>query len=106
GLFATDDFSVLLSHYPILPKHCSPNLMLSGHTHGGQFNCLGLTPYSIGFEQLGKKRHLAPARIAGLAEMGETTLLVSKGLGMSRIPLRVCVRREVHLITLKYKKAP
>ncbi|MCQ2438115.1 MAG: metallophosphoesterase, partial [Clostridia bacterium] len=73
GLFATDGFSVLLSHYPILPKHCRPNLMLSGHTHGGQFNCLGLTPYSIGFEQLGKKRRPAPARIEGLAKMGETS---------------------------------
>lgn len=93
-------YRILLSHYPILPDPSlpQPDLMLCGHTHGGQFNCLGLTPYAVGFERSFDKRHLAPARVSGMENVGPTTLLVSKGIGMSRIPLRVGVRPEIHLI--------
>ena len=48
---ARERYRVLLSHYPCMPD-ARPDLMLSGHTHGGQFNLLGLTPFSIGFERL------------------------------------------------------
>lgn len=93
---------LLLSHYPILP-HASeedmPDWMLSGHTHGGQFNFLGLTPFAIGFERCGGKSRLAPARVSGAERFGRTNLLVSKGIGTSRIPLRIGVRPEIHLLT-------
>lgn len=90
-------YRILLSHYPIVPEE-KPELMLSGHTHGGQFNALGLTPYVIGFERIGRRRHLAPAAVSGLHEVGGTKLLVSKGIGSSRIPLRIGVCPEVHLL--------
>lgn len=93
---------LLLSHYPILPRmpaDALPDWILSGHTHGGQFNCLGLTPYAIGFERIGKEGSLAPAQVAGIRRMGRTTLVVSKGIGTSRIPLRIGVRPEIHLLT-------
>ena len=91
------EYRVLLSHYPALPEPesgCAPDLMLSGHTHGGQFNALGLTPYSVGFERLYGRR-IAPLGVAGWMDMDGARLLISKGIGASRIPLRVGVRPEI-----------
>lgn len=91
-------YRILLSHYPVFPKNAEPpNLMLSGHTHGGQFNAMGLNPYSIGFEHMGRK-NFPPALVSGTAKIGPATLIVSKGIGVSRIPLRIGVRPEIHLL--------
>ena len=94
------DYRVLLTHYPVLPdvpQNEAPQMLLAGHTHGGQFNFLGLTPYAIGFERLGS---FAPKilRLSGTEVVGRTAVLVSKGIGCSRIPLRVGVRSEIHLL--------
>lgn len=93
---APDRYRILLSHYakPVSPM---PELMLCGHTHGGQFNLLGLTPYSIGFERL--LRRGAPSRfVEGLHDVGGGRMLVTKGVGASRIQLRVGVYPELHLL--------
>jgi len=98
GIFAgRNGYRILISHYPVLPGE-RPELMLSGHTHGGQFNAFGLTPYAIGFERIGRMRRLAPAVVSGYCEIGRMKLLVSKGIGCSRIPLRIGVRPEIHLL--------
>lgn len=98
GLFdGCEGWRVLLSHYPVQVGE-RVDLMLSGHTHGGQFNAFGLTPYAIGFEGIGRKRHLAPAAVSGYCDLGSARLLVSKGLGTSRLPVRIGVRPEVHLL--------
>lgn len=94
---ASDHYRVLLSHYPILVSPL-PDLMLSGHTHGGQFNLLGLTPYALGFERIIARRR-ASRYIAGLHEYNGSQTLVSKGIGASRIPLRIGVQPELLLIT-------
>ena len=94
---APDAYRVLLSHYPCQPK-VPCELMLSGHTHGGQFNLLGLTPFSIGFERLFRKDIRAMA-VSGLHETGGMKLLVSKGIGASRIQWRVGVRPEIDWIS-------
>lgn len=89
--------TVLLSHYPLLPEAPEdtwPDVMLSGHTHGGQFNLFGLTPYSVFFEF----RRFRPALISGTARFHRTTLLVSKGIGTSRLPLRVGAEPEICLL--------
>ena len=89
-------YRILLSHYPVLPKE-QPELMLCGHTHGGQFNLLGLTPFAIGFERFGRPRR-ASAAISGLHDLGGMKLLVSKGVGASRLQLRFGVRPEINLL--------
>lgn len=89
-------YRVLLSHYPVLPKE-RPDLMLCGHTHGGQFNLLGLTPYAIGFERFNRPRRASVA-ISGLHDVDGMKLLVSKGVGASRLQLRVGVRPEIDLL--------
>lgn len=93
-------YRILLYHEPC-PARPAPDLTLSGHTHGGQFNLLGLTPYSIGFERLYGRR-IRPAAVAGLSvEEDGSRLLVSKGIGASRIPLRVGVRPEIDLLAFE-----
>lgn len=93
---APDRYRLLLSHYPhdVTPM---PDLMLSGHTHGGQFNALGLTPYTIGFERLLTPK-CASRFIAGLHDWRGAHVLVSKGIGASRIPLRIGVAPEINAI--------
>ena len=46
---------VLLAHYPVVCDFgagARPDLQLSGHTHGGQFNMLGISPYTFFFRAL------------------------------------------------------
>ena len=91
-IFPYGDYRILISHQPCMPE-CAPELMLSGHTHGGQFNIFGLTPYFIGFEFA--RKMLA---IHGRKQFGNTRLLVGKGIGISRLPLRIGAAAEVYLI--------
>lgn len=92
-------YRILLSHYPYRVDP-APDLMLSGHAHGGQFNLLGLTPFSFGFERLEHPEHRdwVCLALSGLHEVGDMKLLVSKGIGASRIQLRVGVRPEIDLL--------
>ena len=94
---APDIYRVLLSHYPCMPD-AAPDLMLAGHTHGGQFNLLGVTPFSIGFERI-LRRDMRSLAVAGMHRAGDMRLLVSKGVGASRIQWRIGVRPEIDLIT-------
>lgn len=94
GLFPDDShYRILLSHYPA-PPSCSCELMLSGHTHGGQIcPSSGLTPYKMGYE---RKYHLLAER--GLHRVSDMRLLVSSGVGVSKLPLRLNAPGEIHLL--------
>jgi predicted MPP superfamily phosphohydrolase len=96
ALFTRDaDYRILLSHYPVIPDFdggAPADLVLSGHTHGGQWNLMGFTSYTLGFE------HGRAAHLAGLREYGGVRLLVSTG--MSKLPLRFGAAPRVHMITL------
>ncbi|MBR6767422.1 MAG: metallophosphoesterase [Clostridia bacterium] len=87
-------YRILLSHFPQVPR-VLPDLMLSGHTHGGQFNAFGITPFTIGFERIMDNEEFSDA-IAGLHDMDGAKLLVSKGVGASRLQLRIGVRPEIY----------
>ena len=97
------DFRIAMAHYPqSLFLHqrdfaALPHLGLAGHTHGGQFRFLGLTPYSIGFERA-KKAHLMPC--SGWTDKPGFPTLISNGIGTSRLPFRLNVPPMIHLITL------
>lgn len=93
---APDRCRLLLSHYPRAVEPM-PDIILSGHTHGGQFNALGLTPYTVGFERLLTPRR-ASRFIAGLHRHRDAWMLISKGIGASRLPLRIGVRPEIEWI--------
>lgn len=93
GLFSERaGYRILLSHFPVKPD-CACELMLSGHTHAGQLNLLGFTPYSLGFEH---GFHFLAIR--GLHRTGSMQLLVSNGIGVSRFPLRIGASPRIHLL--------
>lgn len=92
-----DDFNVLLVHRPENFKMISDNykfdLVLSGHTHGGQFKLGNWVP-SSSFLKEGQY-------MAGKYTRKDTTLYVSRGLGYSAMfPLRVNCNPQIIKITV------
>lgn len=92
SLFGEESYRILLSHYPVLPD-CQCELMLSGHTHAGQCNVLGITPYSIGFEH-----HFHLLGVRSMQQIGDIRLLIGNGIGVSRFPFRLNARPEIYLL--------
>jgi len=88
---------VLLAHNPDAWLQCGvdrADLVLSGHTHGGQIRL----PLLGAIHTQGT--HLRRRGSAGWFERGRSRLFVSRGLGES-IPLRFGARPQVALITLR-----
>ncbi|MGE5430085.1 MAG: metallophosphoesterase [Syntrophomonadaceae bacterium] len=92
---------ILLSHQPsqyLVDKASKENydLMLAGHTHGGQltflfpFHNLTLTQFETPF-------------VKGDFHIGNMLMIVTRGLGMSTVPLRYNSTPEITLITLRKK---
>jgi predicted MPP superfamily phosphohydrolase len=87
---------ILLAHNPDVwldARVAAADLILSGHTHGGQVRIPGI---GVAHTQ---GTHLSRQRPAGWFERGGTHMFVSRGLGES-IPLRFGVRPQVALIRL------
>lgn len=90
-------FTVLLSHRPELVEvyaEYGAGLVLSGHAHGGQVRL----PLLGGLYAPGQG--LLPEYDSGLYSLGETQMVVSRGLGNSVAPLRVNNRPELVIVTL------
>lgn len=89
--------TVLLAHRPEyveLYAQYGVDLVLSGHAHGGQVRLPGVGGlYAPG-------QGFLPEYTSGLYQIGETSLVVSRGLGNSLFPLRVNNRPEVVLVKL------
>jgi len=100
---AASDFTILLSHNPDYYDTLSQeereqiDLMMSGHTHGGQITLFGL---------------YAPAKTAAAkylsgcvkADNGPTTFIVSNGIGTVGLPVRFFAPPQIVVVTLKKKK--
>lgn len=97
----TDDYCVLLSHRPeTFGAYVNKNidLVLSGHAHGGQFRL----PFIGGI--IAPNQGFFPKYDAGTYTENNTTMIVSRGLGNSVIPVRFNNRPEivsVELISVK-----
>ena len=90
-------FNVLLAHRPELVEvyaEYGAGLVLSGHAHGGQVRL----PLLGGLYAPGQG--LLPEYDSGLYSLGETQMVVSRGLGNSVAPLRVNNRPELVIVTL------
>lgn len=81
-----DSYTLLLAHHPEwiqIYKDCGVDLVLSGHTHGGQLR----------FEKIGALiapgQGLFPKYDAGEFQEDGTTMIISRGLGNSLLPLRL-----------------
>ena len=90
-------FNLLLSHVPAfahqqLNQHI--NLVLSGHTHGGQIRLPYLPPFYL--------PRYSGRFVAGYYQVSEhqVPLYVSRGVGTSVLPLRFLCRPEIGLFEL------
>lgn len=98
--------TILLSHSPapldaLIGSLAPPDLILAGHTHGGQIRLGGLTLYSFGYDRLRRRQRFFA--IQGLKREAGAVLVVSGGLGSSKLPLRIHCPPEMQLITLHKK---
>ena len=95
---SSDDFTILLAHRPELIDEYSKwgiDLVLSGHAHGGQIRLPGIGGlYAPG-------QGFFPKYTSGNYTVGDTEMIVSRGIGNSVFPLRVNDRPEVVIVTLK-----
>lgn len=90
-----DELKLLLAHNPIILRRAARagvDLVLSGHTHGGQV--------SLRSERSASGR---PRRrlLKGLARQGETQIYVTRGLGTVVLPVRFGCPPEVSLLELR-----
>lgn len=96
-----DSFTILLCHNPdyfeVMPKEAKEkaDIVLSGHTHGGQLNIFGFAPF-IPSRYGNKYRY-------GLKNTGNGKIYISSGLGGVVIPMRFMAKPEIVNLVLKRK---
>lgn len=91
-------YSILLSHRPELAeqyKNSGFDLVLAGHSHGGQVRIPGLLNGLIAPNQ-----GWFPKYAGGSCQLGSTTMIVSRGLSRSRLP-RIFNPPELVIVDLK-----
>ena len=97
ALLPEDEFSVTLAHRPELMDvytECGAPLVLSGHAHGGQIRLPGIGGL------IAPGQGLFPKSTEGKYEENGTTLVVSRGIGNSVLPLRVNDRPQIVVVQL------
>lgn len=95
---AGDNVKILLSHRPELFDVYGKNgfdLVLSGHAHGGQIRL----PFIGGLFSPGQG--FLPEYTEGIHKSGETSMVVSRGLGNSFFPFRIGNRPEIVVCELE-----
>jgi uncharacterized protein len=94
-----DAFSILLSHTPEIYDRAAGagfDLMLSGHTHGGQLCLPGGFPIRL-------EAKLPRSMAAGLWRHAEMVGYTTRGVGTSLLPVRLNCPPEITLHTLRPK---
>ena len=95
-----NDYGILVAHNPdtlgpALDEESSWSLALAGHTHGGQVRGV--------YEVLPHKPMNAEARyLSGWTHEAGTEVLVSNGVGVVGLPLRMFAPAQIHAITLRH----
>jgi len=95
-----DDYVIFLTHSPdivesaaLSPEHV--DLALAGHTHGGQVTFFYVIAPETGSRY--GRRFLYGRRRTSRG----VPVIVSRGLGTSRIPIRFCAPTDITLVTLR-----
>lgn len=92
-----DDFCILLSHNPDFIRRIRTqkiDLMLSGHTHGGQITIFGLLAIQT-------SSRFGEAFRYGMKKVGNIQFYITSGIGTIIVPIRFFCRPEIVLFTLK-----
>lgn len=94
---STDDLMILVTHHPDYAMQLPSDkidLMLCGHTHGGQVSFRGKwVPPWPGRSNL--------KYLTGVVKEGNTTVIVSNGIGTVGPPIRIMAAPQIWEITLK-----
>ena len=93
-----DEFTILLVHEPqFLEAYADEkvDLIFAGHAHGGQIRL----PFTEGLFAPGQG--VFPKLTSGMHKEGNTTMVISRGLGNSVFPLRLFNRPEIVVVDLK-----
>lgn len=90
-------YTILLAHSPqIIGKAKGKvDLVLSGHTHGGQVTIPGVGPFYVPLPKEYRKYR------SGLYKVEGTLLYVNRGIGTSVLPARFACPPEVTLVNLR-----
>ena len=97
----SDGYTILLSHRPELFDlyvETEMDLVFSGHAHGGQIRL----PFIGGL--VAPNQGFFPKYDAGQFTENTTTMIVSRGVGNSIIPIRFNNRPEIVMVTLRNMK--
>jgi len=103
-------FTLLLAHDPLIAGRLLPSLpidlILSGHTHGGQIvlPLFGPLLKTKSLHAYGRGWFKLPA--SQTAEPVSPLLFVSCGFGTSKFPLRLLAPAQLHILTLKSEQVP
>ena len=92
---SADEMKLVLAHNPVILRRAARagvDLVLSGHTHGGQVTWRSERSAS------GRVRRRI---LRGLGRRGETQIYVTRGLGTVVLPVRYGCLPEVSLLTLR-----
>jgi predicted MPP superfamily phosphohydrolase len=93
-----DDFVLLMSHNPDFSENLPEgqvDLVLSGHTHGGQVTLFGTWALYVP-SQYGQKYR------TGIVENEAATVIVSNGVGVSTpLPIRLYAPAQIVIVTLR-----
>lgn len=96
----TQKFVLLLAHEPQNMSFYSKenvDLILSGHAHGGQFRLPGIGG------MIAPDQGLFPEYTEGLHVKNDVSMIISRGLGNSIIPLRILNQPEIVCVELKHE---
>ena len=89
--------TLLLCHNPAILPHAAAygiDLVLSGHTHGGQVGLRRLRAFA-------RRRGLRLPLSHGWHELNDTQIYISRGLGTVILPIRVRCPAEIVLLSLQ-----
>jgi uncharacterized protein len=92
-----NDFVILVTHKPDYFPEVSKSkvdLVLAGHTHGGQITFFGLYAPFVS-SKYGQEY------VTGEKKLGNDTMIISNGIGTVWAPLRFFARPQIVVVTLK-----
>ena len=106
---AEQNCTVLLAHDPIMIEKLVQrtdlrvDLVLAGHTHGGQLALPGLGPLYRSYTTVTYTSGWFDFPVQGRAGQRRLRLFVSRGYGTSHVPLRLNAPAEAHVFVLQGK---
>lgn len=98
GELTKDRYNILIAHDPdFFDEYVSygPDLVLSGHLHGGMIVLPGIGGI------ISPQLQLFPKYDFGVFSKRDTTMIVSRGIGWHSIPLRIFNKAEIVTVTIR-----